>query len=569
MEEVLTRNRMTGNDNRAMRKAFVSIIVLLAAAILPARSQGYVSERVYVSTDRDVYVAGDELFFSAFCLNTTNGGLSDGSRTAYLELVSSDGPVQTAKVALEEGRGGGMMSLLNTIPTGNYRLVAYTAQCFNENGYDFLEGARTLSIINPFTTARASSGVEILPEEDYIQLRDGNPHLSAGGIALNTSGPVTITNNTDRPVSLSLSVYHDDGIPSPETVNPVSFASKATSGRNFTDRRTADFEGEIVRARLVGTAEDITAAEGSQAFLCIPGRIDDLYSSVIQKDGTVTFYTRNIYGDTDMVLDPGASAGNTHLEIIPPFSGVSDPDIPSLPLSTSLQERILQRSMSMQVLRATGADSLYSVLPVPSFKPFNVEPAVYHLDDYTRFPLMEELFIEYISEVSIRRTRSGRELIVSLHDDFRSVPYALQPCLALLDGVPVTDHNQLLEYDPLLVEKIVIYQNTFFLGGRTYPGVINFVTYKQNLPSYTFGDNVRVVEFQGVSYPVVSWLPDTSGQAPDLRQTILWHPQIELAPGESRTFEYCLPSYQGRFDVVVEGFDSAGNPVCAGGVIAN
>ena len=552
-----------------MRKAFVSIIVMLSAAILPARSQGYVSERVYVSTDRDVYVAGDELFFSAFCLNTTNGGMSDGSRTAYLELVSSDGPVQTAKVALEDGRGGGVMSLLNTIPTGNYRLVAYTAQCFNEDGYDFLEGARTLSIINPFTTARASSGVEILPEEDYLQLRDGNQHPSSGGIALNTSGPVTITNNTGRPVSLSLSVYHDDGIPSPETVNPISFASKATSGRSFSDKRTADYEGEIVRARLVGTADDIAAAAGSQAFLCVPGRIDDLYSSVVQKDGTVTFYTRNIYGDTDMVLDPGITTGNMHLEIISPFAGVSAPDIPSLPLSASLQEKILQRSMAMQVLRATGADSLYSVLPVPSFTPFNVEPAVYHLDDYTRFPLMEELFIEYISEASIRRTRNGRELSVSLHDDFRIVPYTIQPCLALLDGVPVTDHNQLLEYDPLLVEKIVIYQNTFFLGGRTYPGVIDFVTYKQNLPSYTFGDNVRVVEFQGVSYPVVSWLPDTSGQVPDLRQTILWHPQIELSPGESCAFEYCLPSYQGRFKVVVEGFDSAGNPVSVGGVITN
>ncbi|MBR5432588.1 MAG: hypothetical protein IK119_09475, partial [Bacteroidales bacterium] len=107
------------------------------------------------------------------------------------------------------------------------------------------------------------------------------------------------------------------------------------------------------------------------------------------------------------------------------------------------------------------------------------------------------------------------------------------------------------------------------LGGRTYPGVIDFVTYKQNLPSYTFGDNVRVVEFQGVSYPVVFWLPVTSGQAPDLRQTILWHPQIELSPGESCAFEYCLPSYQGRFKVVVEGFDAVGNPVSVGGVITD
>ncbi|MBQ9877404.1 MAG: hypothetical protein IJM29_01865, partial [Bacteroidales bacterium] len=54
---------------------------------------------------------------------------------------------------------------------------------------------------------------------------------------------------------------------------------------------------------------------------------------------------------------------------------------------------------------------------------------------------------------------------------------------------------------------------------------------------------------------------------PDLRQTILWHPLIELAPGESRVLEYVLPSYQGRFKVVVEGFDLSGTPQCASGVL--
>ena len=80
---------------------------------------------------------------------------------------------------------------------------------------------------------------------------------------------------------------------------------------------------------------------------------------------------------------------------------------------------------------------------------------------------------------------------------------------------------------------------------------------------------MRVVDFQGVSYPVISWLPDISDEVPDLRQTILWHPEIDLAPGESATLEYCLPSYQGSFKVVVEGFDTAGAPQCASAVLSN
>ena len=224
--------------------------------------------------------------------------------------------------------------------------------------------------------------------------------------------------------------------------------------------------------------------------------------------------------------------------------------------------------MSMQVQRAANADSLYSVLPIPDTVPFKADSVVYELDAYTRFPLMEELFIEYISEVSFRRTQQGRELFVFMLDDFRLVPYESQPCLVLLDGIPVQDHNVIFDYDPLLVERIVIYPNTYFMGGRTYQGIINFKTYRGDLPSYTFESNDRVVEFEGVSYPVVSWLPDTSEGVPDLRQTILWHPLIELAPGESKALDFCLPSYNGVFKVAVEGFDSEGKPQCASGLIA-
>ena len=544
----------------------MAILVILAAAALPAEAQVRLSERVYLSTDRDVYVAGDEVFVSAFCLNVQGGGLSNVSSTAYLELVSPEGPVQTAKLALEGGRGGGVISLQNTIPTGEYRLIAYTAQCFNEEGYNFLEGARTLAIINPFTTARSSSGVEILSPEEYQQVKDGNVRPSAGGISLETSGPVRITNNSTDTVTLSLSVFNDDGIPSPLTVNPVSFKANATAGRSFLARREIDFEGEIIRTRLVGTAQDAAASEGNLAYLCVPGRTADIYSAFIEADGTATFHTRNIYGQTNVVLDAGTASGNAHLEIIPPFAGVQDPDIPALPLSYSLQDRILQRSMSMQVLRASNADSLYTVLPIPDGH-FFADSVVYYLDHYTRFPLMEELFVEYINEIGYHRTASGRELHVIVKDELRSVPIAHQACLVLLDGVPVPDHNRILEYDPLLVEKIVVYPNTYFIGNRTYPGVVNFVTYRRDLPSYSFGDNVRVIDFQGVSYPVVNWLPDTSGSIPDLRQTILWHPLLELAPGESRTLEYVLPSYQGRFRVVVEGFGHTGAPQCASGVL--
>ena len=104
-----------------MKRIYIIILaVLLAAPAAGAR----VVERVYVSTDRAVYMAGEDIRCSAFCLDFAPGVLySELSSLAYLELHSADGLAQTAKIALIHGRGAGVISLPRTLPTGNYRIT--------------------------------------------------------------------------------------------------------------------------------------------------------------------------------------------------------------------------------------------------------------------------------------------------------------------------------------------------------------------------------------------------------------------------------------------------------------
>ena len=541
-----------------MRKTF-TIILLSLAALFSAAAQDHLSERVYLSTDRDVYVAGDEVFLSAFCLDMATGRLSGYSSVAYVEIISPEGPVQTAKIALSEGRGGGCIRLENTIPTGQYEMVAYTAQCFNEDGYDFEEGARTLSIINPFTDARSSAGVEILSDEEYAE-RESPSRPSYGSLKLDHNGPLTITNTSDKPVTLSVSVFNDDGLVAPAASDPASFLAGATRGTSFTKRRVIDFEGEVIRTRTSGPEDVLAHLAGSSAYLSVPGRPSDFYFTRIDSDGEATFFTRNIFGDTEMVLDIGTALSPCHLELISPFAEVKASGLSALPLSPGLAERITARSVSMQVRQAAHADSLYERPPLPKDYLFAADSIEYILDDYTRFPAMEELFIEFIARVRVSRADNVRKLVVSLNDTFRPAQATQLSSLALLDGVPVTDQNAILDYDPLLVERIVVYPHTVYLGGWPFAGVVSFVTYKHDLPSFTFGENARIVEYQGVSSPVTVRLPDTEIGIPDLRQTLLWIPVLELAPGESRVLEFAAPSYEGRFELVAEGFDSEGKP---------
>ncbi len=540
-------------------KRLLTIIFLLASALLVCRAQDAVPERVYISTDRDVYVAGDDMFVSAFCLNTAAGCRSDLSRVAYLEIISADGPVQTGKIALLNGRGGGMLKIQNTIPTGNYKIVAYTSQCFNEEGYDFEEGFRTISIINPFTTDRSGSGVEILDADAYASLSSAALPAAGSLRAEMADGRLTLTNMSSEPVSLSVSLFNDDGIVSPNSSNPVTFRDGATCGTAFSDIRTPDYEGEIVRTRVRGT-EDFSTIAGNNAFLSIPGRVSDMYSTKVTDGGEAVFYTRNIFGDEEAFIEISSPGIDCHLDIDSPFRSVKATGLEAMPLSASLEQRILDRSVAMQVRKAAGADSLYERLDIPEDPFLDADRIEYILDDYTRFPLMEELFIEFIHQIRVLKSGKVRNLVVFVQDSHRPSALSNIPALVLLDGVPVLDHAKIFDYDPLLVEKVIIYPHYYNLGPWSYSGIINFVTYKRNMPSYSFGDNVRVVNWQGESFPVAAYLPDGSKDHPDLRQTILWHPLVDIGPGESRVLHYALPSYDGRFILEVEGFDAKGAP---------
>ena len=545
-----------------MMKKFFCIFFLTLAALVSASGQSHLSERVYVSTDKDVYVSGDDMFFSAFCLDASKDVLSGASAIAYMEICSPDGPVQTAKVALSKGRGSGYITIKNTIPTGNYRLVAYTAQCFNEEGYDFESGSKVISIINPFTTDRSQSGVEILSDDEYASLSQPAPAQS-GSVSASVSGQaLTVTNNSDKPLTLSVSISHNDGIVPPSDSSPVSFRKSMKAGTSFAPVRELEFEGEVIRAKVIPRdEEDLPKFAGVEALLSVPGEGTDLYTSTIGEDGSAVFYTRNIYGDVEAITEVLYEDLESHLDLESPFKGVNAGGLEPLKLSRSLEDEILQRSTSMQIQKAMSADSLYERLPVPEDLLFGDDALEYILDDYTRFPLMEELFIEFISPARVRRTDNGRAIYLVLQDTFKPGAYEqILPVMTLLDGVPVTDHESILNYDPLLVEKIIVYPHTYCFGHWSFGGVINFITYKRNLPSYEFGHNTRAVDFQGASIPVASYLPVGSADVPDMRETILWHPQLEIGPGERRVLNFALPSYDGEFDVVVEGFDSEGAP---------
>src|SRR5574344_9549 len=548
-------------------KKYIFITIFLLMGAMSAGAQTHLREKVYITTDKSAYVAGDMMWISAFCIDMNTLKPSHFSNIAYVEIHSGDAMVQTGKVALSNGRGGGRIILSNTLPTGNYKILAYTAQSCNEQDFDYTSDSRTISIFNTFTSEREPDGVEIVDNvpQTLSAAHPGQVTISTGGTS-GTSVPITFKNNGTEPVNISVSVYHDDGIQEPYNAGIASFVNNlrnAPAPGQFVSNRTPEYEGEIIRAKVTGAGAGMSAMEDICTFISAPGGDQNVYSSVIDKDGNTAFYTANIYGRQDVFLEiENPPAGTSpHLELISPFVDVKVSGVPKLQMSQDYAGALKERSLGMQVEKLFEADSLYDFLPISGHHLFTDGHIRYVLDDYTRFPSMEEVFIEFIAEARVRKIDGKREIQVRMEDLLNSVYFAQGASLLMVDGVPVLDQDRIFSYDPLLVQYIDIYPYTYFLGMRCFNGVVNLVTYKKNLPSFSMSDNVRIVDYQGPDFPMAYTCAGTGKDYPDYRQTLYWHPSISIEPGASYTIQCKTPAYRGRFNIAVEGLTGNCEPV--------
>lgn len=541
---------------------------ILSVASLLAGAQG-LSERIFLTTDRQVYVAGDVLRCSAFCFDASSRGLSDFSSVAYIELHSASSMVQTGRVALVGGRGGTELKIPANVPTGNYVLVAYTAQNCNEDGFDYMCGARTISIFNTTSTERVADGVKVVKPSEYSSspapASSGDVMISVKGEASQGGILPVVLRNAGKGVRISVTVRHDDGINAPRTLGPDEFISGLRPGTSFSNNRIPEYEGEIIKGRVVGlNPAQADSLYGKFGFISAPGNKSDVYSAAVQKDATLTFFTNNIYGDKDLVCEIENLDSNVpcHIELDSPFVDAKVSGIPQLELSTSLREALEKRAVASRLESAFSSELIEDFLPIRENALFGKELVRYNLDDYTRFPTMEEVIVEFVSEMRLRRGADRkRDIQVRLHDVYNSARFSTDAALMMVDGIPVFDYDRILDYDPLLVESINIYPYVYYVGIRSFEGIVNFETYKRNMPGMTFEPNVRIVEFHGCPYPSVFTGTPASDNYPDYRQTAYWHPLVELSEGGEFNFDVRLPEYSGRFVIEVEGFDASGSPI--------
>jgi hypothetical protein len=290
-------------------------------------------------------------------------------------------------------------------------------------------------------------------------------------------------------------------------------------------------------------------------YLSSPDKIVNTYAARSDKEGNVLYDLRYLYGSRKIVT---YNDSTYRVEFANPFSTApaswaANP----LSLSTATATKLLERSVAMQV-QDIYLDDRIKPINFDSLSFYGKADETYRLDDYTRFPVMEEVLREYVPGVMVRKNRDGFRFIIQ-NELTRKL---FNDPSVLLDGVPVADVDDIMAFDPLRISKLEVVKKTFYNGLCTFPGLISFSTYDGDLAGFELDRHYMKIDYEGLNLQREVYSPRYDKQSfenvPDPRSLLYWNSNIGLRADGPTQVKFFTSDVTGGFVVVVDGLAQDG-----------
>lgn len=528
-------------------------------------------ERVYVQTDKQLYIAG-ELVWLKFYTTDLAGKLLSLSKVGYVELVNDSIPEVQIRLDVTAGTGNGWMELPAMLPTGNYRLVAYTRYMKNEDENVFFE--KMIAIVNPFLTPDNSinkqAGVKASPIQNEWVKNTISISTDRISYAKRDKGEIRLQGLPDDCISMAVSVAGIDTFT--QTTANIRTWQQILQNKphtSFNGNWQPEYEGAIFNGQLIDLGTNQPASvPGVISLLSFPGKNIQLYNGQTNTNGNVTFYTNRTNGKKEVAVTAISTTDKKYrIDLQPPFATHAVKPLPALQIDTTWQHYLLQRSLGVQVIQAYTADSLNRTdVAEPYFMPKPYKS--YALDEYTRFPFLEEIFTEFIPIARINKA-GGKRSISVLTEQMNT--FTKGNTLVLFDNIPIINQEEVCNYNPLLLKKIDVYLGHYIFGGQLFDGIISFSTYKGDFQGITLDAATQLYDQEGTEATRYFYAPSYENSAsiriPDFRHTLLWVPSLQSNKQKGITLPFTTSDLPGKYLITVEGIGKNGTVVHATQII--
>lgn len=321
----------------------------------------------------------------------------------------------------------------------------------------------------------------------------------------------------------------------------------------------------IVPARVTSSGAN-RPVSGITSYLSVPGRSIRFYNGISNSDGRVDFYTRGLNGVQPLVLQTSsADTALYNVDLTNVFSDKYSAKFSSpVSLSSLPDKTLLINSINMQALNIFLREQLnqFGESLTDSVPFYGQLKEKYLLDDYTRFPTVEEVLREYVLSVGVRR-RNGKPTMQVFSGDANKGFFEEQP-LVLMDGVPMFDRLKFFSYDPLKIKSVEVLPKKYFYGPDVYGGLILFNTYKGNLDGMDLDPDASIIDYDGLQQVREFYAPrydspdQLNSRLPDFRNLLFWKPDVETGRDGKTQLSFYTSDRPGIYRGVIQGLTEQG-----------
>ena len=361
----------------------------------------------------------------------------DDAIIAYAELCDTRSLSAGSVISIYNGKGSGTIELPSDLHSGYYVLSVYTRDNSNVS-------SQLVAIINPLHKSK-DDDIEWVSSESSMATSVGATDL----------------------------------------INKKAVEARET-------------EGHIIKAHVKNSGK-VFKSNQIRPSLSIIGKQIHYFEGKMVNDSIAYFYTYDVHGKQPLMLSAVSNTNvNLPIEIISPFAALLPKKLPHLVFHYNRSE-IESRSIEMQ--RNHPIKEEQDDEPQPAVVPLDYDDTVfgskpiqtYNLDEYRQFLTVREVLLEYVIFVSKRKVDGVPRLFVSIDQAPNVNSY---PTLVLIDGMPISNIERLLNYDARRIHHINIYSGQYTFGNGVYNGILSFVTRSGLLTNYPTEPNMQYLIYE-------------------------------------------------------------------------
>jgi len=545
------------------------ILQILLMTLLPAGSELYgrqavssfLGERVVLFSDRNLYVAGEPVLFSAFLFSGVEVTDTLKSRVLYCELITPGGTkIAGNKFLVEESHASGFISLPGDLITGTYFLRAYTRYMRNygPSSYDYI----AFKVINPYRSEVQTTETGDRWTEIHSGRRNNNDTITPFHILTDRSfytrrDSINIFLEVDPSFSASLKGLSMAVVPeatvSADVIQLPGNDQVIPSGYYFTENR-----GLTITGRLTENATG-SRLPYKRVSLSVLGKGKDFMAMQTDTLGRFFFPLPDYTGYRDLFICAEKAAG-PEIKILADNDFCTEPVLlrsGKFELSAPERDVAYRMSVNMQLRSFFPPDTVPQDLAEPGEdRPFYGKPDdILYIDNYIELPTLEEYLNGLPTLVRVRKSKGEKY--------FRVLgPQAglnkFEP-LVLVDLVAVDDPAKILAVSPLNISRIEVVNRLYAKGDETFGGIISIISKHGDFAGIDLPESGIFINYGFLAGDGNNYLSVPSKMNyPDTRNTLFWDPDIRLNTNRSARVSLRASDITERFLIVVKGISDEG-----------